>query len=72
MSRLVRALIGLVAGYIVGAALGLLAVQMLSSNRHDLGVEAVMTAVFAAGPLGAVVGALVGALMRKQPAAEGS
>jgi predicted PurR-regulated permease PerM len=64
MSRLARALIGLVAGYVVGAALGLLAVQMLSSNRHDLGLEAVMTAMFAAGPLGGVVGILIG-LFRK-------
>lgn len=65
MSRPLKALVGLVAGYIVGAGLGLLAVQLLSSNRHDPGIEAVMTAVFVAGPLGAIAGALAGALMRR-------
>jgi hypothetical protein len=69
MSRFLRALIGLVAGYLVGAALGLLAVQALSSNRYDAGVEAVMTAAFVAGPLGAVAGAILGLFAWRRPAA---
>jgi hypothetical protein len=66
MSRVLRVLLGLVAGTIVGAIAGLLAVQMLSSNRHDLSVEAAMTAAFVAGPLGALIGLAAGALWPKR------
>ena len=63
MSKFLRALLGLVLGYVAGAALGYLAITLLSGNTHDKSLEAVMTAAFVAGPLGAVVG-LVAALMR--------
>jgi hypothetical protein len=45
------------------------ATLVFSSNSHDRDVEAVMTAMFVAGPIGAAVGAVVGARLsrRTQP-----
>lgn len=63
MPKLLRALLGLVAGYLAGAMLGYLAITLLSGNTHDKALEAAMTAAFVAGPLGAIAG-LVVALMR--------
>ncbi len=60
------ALIGL-AGYLLGALLGYLAVGLLSANRHDRSLEAAMTAFFVAGPLCALLGfagAIVAQLVR--------
>lgn len=63
MSKLLYALVGLVLGYMAGAGLGYMAITLFSGNTHDKSVEAVMTAAFVAGPLGAIIG-LVLALMR--------
>ncbi len=59
MKRFGRILIGLVLGYVLGAVLGGLAVYALSTNTHDKGLEIGMTAFFFAGPIGAIVGAVV-------------
>lgn len=64
MKRLVRGLLGLVLGYAAGAAAGVGAVELLSSNTHDRYQEAVMTAAFVTGPIGAVLGLIVGLLRR--------
>jgi hypothetical protein len=53
-------LIGLVAGYALGALTWYFGVMMVSSNTHDRLLEAQMTAAFIGGPIGAVVGAIVG------------
>jgi hypothetical protein len=63
MARGLIVIAGLVAGYVLGAAIGLGAVTLLSANTHDRGIEAVMTAAFVGGPVGAVIG-LIGALVR--------
>lgn len=60
MRGFVFALIGLVAGYLVGALAGYGLIGMLSSNIHDKPLEMAMTAAFVTGPLGAVVGLVVG------------
>lgn len=65
MSKLVRALIGLIAGYATGAAAGLALVTLLSSNTHDKSLETVMTAAFVTGPLGAVIGVVVALMWRR-------
>jgi NhaP-type Na+/H+ or K+/H+ antiporter len=64
MQRLWHGLISLVAGYILGGLGGMLLVHMLSSNRHDLSVEAVMTGAFVTGPAAALIGFVAGVLKR--------
>jgi flagellar motor component MotA len=49
-------------GYVGGALLGYLLVQMFSSNAHDRDLEVATTAAFVVGPLVAVVAGIVGAL----------
>jgi hypothetical protein len=63
--RFVRAIAGLLLGYVAGAGFGALAVAALSSNMHDKSLEIVMTAAFVTGPIGAVVGCIVGLLFRR-------
>lgn len=65
MSAWKRGLLGLLAGYVAGAGLGGILVSALSSNTHDKSLEVVMTAIFAAGPLGAVLGCLAAVLLRR-------
>lgn len=66
MRRLLIAFVGSVAGFIVFAVGGYVAVEKLSSNTHDRSVEAAMTAFFIAAPMGAVIGGIIGvALMRR-------
>ena len=65
--RLAIALVWAVAGYLVGAFGGGYAISVLSSNSHDRSVEAAMSGAFVTGPIGAVMGALVGALRTRPP-----
>lgn len=61
MNRLVVVVLCLIAGFVVFAVCGYFATQLLSSNSHDRDVEAAMTAMFVAGPIGALIGAVVAA-----------
>jgi hypothetical protein len=54
------ALLGLLIGYPIFAFAGYWAISLFSSNGFDRSVEASMTAVFAIGPAGAVVGLIAG------------
>jgi hypothetical protein len=63
MRRLLVVLLGVTAGFVSFALCGYAAVELLSSNSHDRSVEAAMTAFFVAGPLGAIVGGIVGAVL---------
>jgi hypothetical protein len=65
MSRLLAGAIGLFAGYFAGAALTGVAVELLSTNTHDKDLEVVMTAFFAGGPVGALLGVVAGLLWRR-------
>ena len=60
MKRVGTALLYAIVAYVVAALAGYLLVQQLSSNVHDRAVEAAMTGAFVVGPLGAVVGFVVG------------
>ncbi len=60
MGRSVKAGLGAIAGYLVAAPVGYGLVTQLSSNTHDPGLEAAMTAAFILGPAGGVVGLLAG------------
>lgn len=58
MPRWLSMLLGAGGGYVLAAVIGFGLVQVLSANRHDRSVEAAMTALFVAGPLGAIAGAV--------------
>jgi hypothetical protein len=60
MRRTFAVLLGLLIGYPVFAFVGYWAIALFSNNGFDRSVEASMTAVFAIGPAGAVVGLIVG------------
>ncbi len=74
MRTVLRILIGLLLGYAAGAAFGLALVTLGSTNGHDIAIEAVMTAAFVAGPLGAIAGAATAILSgkRRGPRGDGS
>ncbi len=69
MRRTFAAVLGLLIGYPVFAFMGYWIIQLASGNTFDRSVEASMTAVFAVGPLGAIIGLvaglIVGGLKRK-------
>lgn len=50
-------------GYPVFAFIGYWMIQLFSGNTFDRSMEADMTAVFAIGPLGAVVGLVAGLVL---------
>ena len=69
MPRFMRAVLGLIMGFLLGVAGGALLVSLFSGNVHDRSLETSMTAAFVTGPLGAIVGMFVGAFWKKRPAA---
>jgi len=60
MKRFAIGLLCAVGGYVVAAFAGYFLIDWFSSNVHDRSVEAAMTSVFVFGPLGAVIGFVVG------------
>ena len=62
MRRVGIGLLCAIGGFILGALVIGLLVAQTSSNAHDLSVEAAMTAIFVGGPLGAIIGCLIGFL----------
>lgn len=65
MSRLARALIGSLLVYVAGAATGAVLISLLSTNTHDKSLEMAMTSAFVTGPIGAVVGLVIGLMWRR-------
>ncbi|MFZ3351792.1 MAG: hypothetical protein WA268_13065 [Xanthobacteraceae bacterium] len=63
MRRTVFALLGLIVGYPVFAFVGYWAIELFSSNGFDRSLEASMTAIFAIGPAGAIVGLVAGLIV---------
>lgn len=56
MQKFIYAVLGLTAGYIMGAGVGGALISIFSSNTHDKSTEVAMTAAFVTGPLGAIIG----------------
>lgn len=54
------ALVSSVLGYMVMAFVGYFLVMMFSSNKHDREMEAAIIAAFVAGPIGLILGIIVG------------
>lgn len=67
MKRLMISVLGAVAGFVLFAIGGYAMVQLLSSNTHDLAVEAIMTAFFVAGPLGGIIGIIAALWFSRRP-----
>ena len=61
MMRVLQILLIAGVGYAVCAVAGYFLVMAVSTNRHDKSVEAVMTAVFVVGPLGAIAAGILSA-----------
>jgi hypothetical protein len=66
--RLLIGLLWAVPSFIAGAFGGGYLVNALSSNSHDLDVEAAMTGAFVLGPLAAIIGFVVGVVRSKRSA----
>ena len=64
--KLLFGLLWSLASYFVGVVAGVLLMPVLTSNRHDASVEVVMTSVFVFGPLLAVIGFIVGAIVTRR------
>lgn len=60
MKRVAVVVLFAVGGYLCFAIGGYALVSLLSSNMHDRSVEAAMTSVFVLGPLGGLIGIVVG------------
>jgi uncharacterized membrane protein len=60
MKRLGVAVLFALVAYLAAAVAGYFLVGLFSANVHDRSVEAAMTSAFVFGPLGAVVGFVVG------------
>lgn len=63
MRAMVWALGFLVVGYLVGAGLAIVLVDLLSANNHDRDLEALYTGIFFAGPVVAVLAAVLGLVL---------
>ncbi|MGQ0620909.1 MAG: hypothetical protein ACT4QA_13465 [Panacagrimonas sp.] len=57
-----KALLGALLGYVICALLGAVLLSLFSGNTHDRAQEVATTAIFFAGPLGALLG-LVGGIV---------
>jgi hypothetical protein len=63
MRRTVMAILGLLIGYPIFAIAGYWIIQLFSGNTFDRSMEVSMTAVFAIGPVGAVIGLVAGIIL---------
>lgn len=59
MPRLFRIVLSACLGFFLAAIIGYALVMLLSPNKHDLPVEAAMTAIFVCGPIGAIVAVIL-------------
>ena len=63
MRRFFAALLGVSIGYVGFAFAGYWAIEFFSGNKFDRSVEASMTAAFAIGPAGAIIGLVTGVIL---------
>jgi hypothetical protein len=63
MRRFGIGLLCALAGYVIAAFAGYFLIMQLSPNVHNRSVEAAMTSVFFLGPVGAVIGLVIGIVL---------
>lgn len=56
----------IVGGYMAGAAAAARLIALLSTNSHDKSFEMVMTRIFVAGPMGAILGLMLAILTARE------
>ena len=54
-----------IAGFVILAFLSYYLIGKFSSNGHDRGVEASMTSIFVFGPIGFILGCIIGYIWAK-------
>jgi phosphotransferase system glucose/maltose/N-acetylglucosamine-specific IIC component len=62
MKRFAVGLLCAIASYLIAAFVGYFLIDWLSPNTHDRSVEAAVTSAFVVGPLGAIVGFVLGVI----------
>lgn len=60
MPRAFQIILYILLGYLFAAGLAYFLISQYSGNKHDRAMEAIMSAIFIAGPIGAVIGGVVG------------
>jgi hypothetical protein len=63
MRRFLIPLAGVPVGYLIFAFAGYWAIEFFSANMFDRDLEAAMTSMFAIGPVGAIIGFIVGLVL---------
>jgi len=62
MRRLLFGFLGLILGYAAGVCIGIVLVSAFSGNTHDKAQEVAVTSALITGPIGALIGLVVGVL----------
>ena len=57
--KVIKYILVLFGGYILGAIIGYLLVGLLSANTHDKAMEQAMTAFFVCGPMFSVISLII-------------
>jgi hypothetical protein len=70
MSKSFAAMFGVLIGYIDGAGLGAVSIDLFSGYGADKDVQIAMIAAFVTGPLGALLGLLAALARQYEPAAD--
>ena len=64
MIRFIRAVLGMLFGFAIGAIACAVLISLFSGNAHDKSVEMAMTAAFVGGPVGAILGLIAGLMWK--------
>ena len=70
MAKLLRVILCVFIGFILGIFFGSLIVALFLGNSHDMAMEVGMTAFFTTGPIGAIIGLIVGIMWKNASGAK--
>ncbi len=60
MPRALLIILYILLGYLIAAGLAYFLISQFSGNKHDRAMEAIVSAIFIARPIGAVIGGVIG------------